>query len=202
MTLGSSIVFACGKRRFSSANSSCDMYRRQSCCGAGFPEQFFQPVELVAAEPDGWRSRLAVVHAKPDAICCSLVVTAAAFCATIFVRHQNVLRIGVHFIIWFRDPLTKRDFVNVICGSLSLFARLQHEVAGLMRAITCSSPPAAGTHWPKSRLVQIKYCCRNAPLARPSSVWSMILHWPKTSSRPFAVNDPVNPQTYFHQVII
>ena len=59
--------------------------------------------------------------------------------------------------------------------------------------MTCSSAPAAGTHWPKSRLVQMKYCCRNAPLARPNSPWSIILHWPKTSSSPFDVNDPVSP---------
>ena len=63
-----------------------------------------------------------------------------------------------------------------------------------MRRMTCSSEPLRGAQSPKSRLVQTKYCCMNAPFARPSNFSSTILHCPKTSSKPLLVNDPVNPQ--------
>ena len=63
-----------------------------------------------------------------------------------------------------------------------------------MRSMTCASEPGRGAQSPYSLLIRTKYCCWNAPLLRPSSDWSTILHWPNTSSKPLLVNEPVKPQ--------
>ena len=66
-------------------------------------------------------------------------------------------------------------------------------VAGLILFMMPAKALGRATHWPNSRLIGMNQVCRNAPLERPSSVSSITLHWPNTSSSPFEVNDPVRP---------